>query len=109
MMKYYILSLIGISISLNACSSASNEQKSAYRESELRENQVVKPLPTVCLGLKKSVESKQAELREVINLDPKNNDNSTVIKQKENIARLNNEIMSGINEYKKTCIAPVEG
>lgn len=105
-MKYYLLSLIGILISLNACSSASIEKTPTYRESEQRDNQVVKPLSSECLELKKSVESKQAELREVLNFDPKNNDDSTVIKRKENIARLNNEIMIAIREYIKTCVQP---
>jgi hypothetical protein len=102
-MKYYLLYLIGISISLNACSTASIEQKPT-----LNENRVVKPLPTACPELKKSVESKQAELREILNFDRQDNDESVVARRKENIARLNDEIISGIREYIKTCTTSTE-
>jgi hypothetical protein len=108
-MKCRTFFLVGILISLNACSSSSIEKDNTYRESELRKNQVVKSLPTACHELKKSVESKQAQLREVLDFDRNDNDESTVLKRKENIARLNNEIMIMIIEYKRTCVAPVEG
>jgi cytochrome c biogenesis protein ResB len=108
-MKYYILCLVGISISLNACSTASIDRKPAARESELRENPVIKPTSTACLELKKSVEGQQAELREVLNFDSKKDNDSIVMKRKEDIARLNKEIGIGLNEYIKTCVAPAKG
>lgn len=104
----YILCIVGISISLNACSTASIDQNPAARESKLSENQVIKPASTECLELKKSVEGQQAELREVHNYDRKKDNESIVAKRQENIDRLNKEIWSSLNEYIKTCVAPAK-